>query len=310
MVLFRRTSSQLSERKRHFQAISRTHSLPIRAIAEPCLCSPVLPTELLDSIVHIAVTDALSSNIPDVFSPLKAIAMASWTLRELVFRHYLRTLHLTTDTQWASMYMLLLSLEARQDGSRGFTCVKYVFLPSPNSQSSIYAYRNLSAPTKILTPKLTRLAMFTNLQDLTLNFSSEGLSTQHLCAKRIFQNLIDSSALKLTCLTLTALPRIDASLLRVISLSFPGIVNLYLSCTERLDFSHCWYCLEQSMDLAVHCPIPQRYLDAQDMAVRRYQRSHISYSSLPLNRPHSPKPSDPSRISLTCTWVYTFPRTT
>ncbi|KAF8912371.1 hypothetical protein CPB85DRAFT_1252662 [Mucidula mucida] len=245
----RRTSSQLSERKRHFQAISRTHSLPIRAIAEPCLCSPVLPTELLDSIVHIAVTDALSSNIPDVFSPLKAIAMASWTLRELVFRHYLRTLHLTTDTQWASMYMLLLSLEARQDGSRGFTCVK-----------------NLSAPTKILTPKLTRLAMFTNLQDLTLNFSSEGLSTQHLCAKRIFQNLIDSSALKLTCLTLTALPRIDASLLRVISLSFPGIVNLYLSCTERLDFSHCWYCLEQSMDLAVHCPIPQRYLDAQDMA--------------------------------------------
>ncbi|KAF9025357.1 hypothetical protein BDZ89DRAFT_1135516 [Hymenopellis radicata] len=251
------TSSQLSERKRHFQVLSRTH----RAIAEPCLSSPVLPTEILDCIVHLAVIDALSSNIPDVFSPLKAIAIASWSLRELVFRHYLRTLHLATDTQWSSTFMLLLSSEARQDGSGGFSWVK-----------------SLSAPTKILTPKLTRLAMFTNLHDLTLNFSSEGLSTQHLCAKRIFQNLLDSPgniALKLTSLTLTALPRIDASLLRVISLSFPRITNLYLSCTERLDFSHCWYCLEQSMDLVVHCPIPQRYLDAQDMAVRRYMRFHF-----------------------------------
>lgn len=126
--------------------------------------------------------------------------------------------------------------------------------------------RTFSAPTKILTKHLSRLLMFTKITDLSLDFLSEGLSTQQLSAKRIFSKLSDCSN-KITCLTITYLPRIDVSFLRLLATNFPQITNLWLSSTERLDFSHCWYCLEESLECTIHSPLPECYIEVEDMAV-------------------------------------------
>lgn len=93
----------------------------------------------------------------------------------------------------------------------------------------------------------------------------EGLSTQHAIAKGICQPLGTSSYL--TSLTLNSLPRIDTPLLVLLAKTFPSLVNLYLSCTERLEERCCWTCFEDSYGITEHSPIPDMFSDAKDLAV-------------------------------------------
>lgn len=117
-----------------------------------------------------------------------------------------------------------------------------------------------------------RLAALTHLEKLVVDFATEGLTTQKLALK-----LIAQASRKLTNLTLTSLPRIDIPLLRLIADTFPCLVDLHLSCTERLDF-HCWNCYEESLGCTTHSPVPGMFYDTRDMAVGRKDFSFLPFT--------------------------------
>ncbi|KAF8880193.1 hypothetical protein BD779DRAFT_1676064 [Infundibulicybe gibba] len=100
------------------------------------------------------------------------------------------------------------------------------------------------------------------LRSLDVQFAQEGLSTQHARLTLLVKNII---ATNLTSLTLSSLPRIDIPLLRLIVKSFPRLVNLHLSCTERLDFNCCWVCFEDSLGCTIHSPVPDSYANPEDL---------------------------------------------
>lgn len=137
--------------------------------------------------------------------------------------------------------------------------------------------RSLCASSRILSYKPTRLGYLTNLHTLSIDFAQEGLSTQHPRIKSLIENFdLASISLKLTSLTLSNLPRIDIVLLRLIAASFPRLTDLYLSCTERLEFGCCWSCFEDSLGCTIHSPIPDDYLDVSDMAVSSCRQLQVS----------------------------------
>jgi hypothetical protein len=95
--------------------------------------------------------------------------------------------------------------------------------------------------------------------------------------------MVSGAYWKLTILTLTALPRIDVPLLSLISRTFPRLIDLYLSSTERLDLTHCWDCFQESLSCTDHSPIPEQYGDADLLVVSHPQSFMIiipSQSSL------------------------------
>lgn len=128
--------------------------------------------------------------------------------------------------------------------------------------------RVLYASPKVLLSKPTHLPRLTKLRVLSLDLASEGLSTQHPSLSSLFRQLGSSnSAFNLTSLTLSNLPRIDIPLLRLLANTFLNLTNLDLCCTERLEFSCCWVCFEDSLSCTAHSPIPEEYADFKDMAV-------------------------------------------
>ncbi|KAK0189224.1 hypothetical protein F5146DRAFT_1205558 [Armillaria mellea] len=206
---------------------------------------------MLDEIIQFALM--LASNDLDYpgFAFIRSFTLASSSFRKIAFHRYLSNLTLNTLSQLDSTFRLLLSLEK---------------VPVVSAFSWV---RTVHAPSGILSaqPYASQLRFLTKLEELSINCNHEGLSTYQQRVKLICTNLTSrSSIISLTTLTLTALPRIEANLLQRIAQSFPCIVNLYLSCTERLNFSHCWYCLEDSLTCTMHSPVPERYLEVQDLA--------------------------------------------
>ncbi|PBK65903.1 hypothetical protein ARMSODRAFT_1087143 [Armillaria solidipes] len=206
---------------------------------------------MLDEIIQFALV--LASNDLDYpgFAFIRSFTLASSSFRKIAFRRYLSRLTLNTLSQLDSTFRLLLSLEK---------------VPVVGAFSWV---RTVHAPSGILSaqPYASQLRFLTNLDELSINCNHEGFSTYQQRFKLICANLTSrSSIMSLTTLTLTALPRIETNLLQRIAQSFPSIVNLYLSCTERLNFSHCWYCLEDSLTCTMHSPVPERYLEVQDLA--------------------------------------------
>ncbi|KAJ6607502.1 hypothetical protein B0H10DRAFT_552166 [Mycena sp. CBHHK59/15] len=152
-------------------------------------------------------------------------------------------------SQWNGIIKLLRSLEQRS----GEECFSWI--------------RSLRAPSKALTLDPVPLAALTHLQELSIDLEAEGLATQHSILKHLLSPITNASH-NLTLLALTSLPRIDIPLLRLIADCFPYLVDLYLSCTERLDFSCCWNCCGESLGLTIHSPVPDMFSDSTDMAVR------------------------------------------
>ncbi|KAG9223895.1 hypothetical protein CCMSSC00406_0004489 [Pleurotus cornucopiae] len=99
---------------------------------------------------------------------------------------------------------------------------------------------------------------------------NEGLSTQHLLMKKFLKHLYrpttGSPYFALTALKLTSLARIDVPLLRLISKNTPALVHLHVSCTERLWYECCWNCYTDNAECFIHSPIPDMFIDADDLA--------------------------------------------
>ncbi|KAG7444473.1 uncharacterized protein BT62DRAFT_971188 [Guyanagaster necrorhizus] len=247
MVLYRRSCSHITERRRRN---ARTLSLPLYENSVT-LTSSQLPTEILDEIVQFALVIASTDLDYPGFAFIRSLTLASSCFRKIVFRRYLSSLTLNTLSQLDNTFKLLLSL-----GDEPFA-------------GAFSWVRTVHAPSGILSaqPHASQLCYLTNLNELSINCNHEGFSTYQQRFKLICVNLTSCSPIMtLTTLTLTALPRIETRMLQRIALSFPSIVNLYLSCTERLNFSHCWCCLEDSLTCTMHSPVPERYLEVHDLA--------------------------------------------
>lgn len=128
--------------------------------------------------------------------------------------------------------------------------------------------RSLCTSSRILSSKHRVLILLTRLQYLSIDLAQEGLSTQHPRLQALLGPLESSARANLTSLTLSSLPRIDALVLRLIAKSFPRLTDLYLSCTERLEFTCCWTCFEDSLGCTIHSPIPDDYINVAELAVR------------------------------------------
>ena len=134
----------------------------------------------------------------------------------------------------------------------------------------ILTSRSLCASSQDLLHVPRQLARFTRLQMLSLDFYHEGLSTQRSRMLQLCNNL--AASFYLTSLTITHLPRIDAPTLRTISHSFPELLDLYLSCTERLDYSCCWICYQESLGCTIHSPIPDTFPNGTMLGVSIIRR--------------------------------------
>ena len=73
----------------------------------------------------------------------------------------------------------------------------------------------------------------------------------------------------ITSLTMTAVPRLDAHLLKIIAQTFPLLVDLHLSSVESLNMDCCPNCFEDSLTLSSHSPIPEIYHNVEILAVKQ-----------------------------------------
>ncbi|KAJ7765410.1 hypothetical protein DFH07DRAFT_363684 [Mycena maculata] len=218
---------------------------------------PILPVELLDHIIEIALGVHGSTKL------LAAIALTSPRFRSMAFRHYFRHVILSDSAKgmsWQRFFRVLRSLEERT----GEECFVWVRSLRAASQTLIPALKSHPiAPSH----SESLAVLSTHLQELSIDLDSEGFVTQHPFLQLLCRHLLPHNTFhKLTMLTLTSLPRIDIPLLRLIAGSFPLLVDLYLSSTERLDF-HCWHCYEESLGLTIHSPVPDMFSDSRAMAV-------------------------------------------
>ncbi|KAI5895128.1 uncharacterized protein SCHCODRAFT_02224258 [Schizophyllum commune H4-8] len=213
-----------------------------------------IPLEIVEYIIQIIVA---KYPIGSLGAPrnLRSLSLTCHSIRHLVLRAYLRDLAILTQWQWEGMLRLSSSIKARysvyyQDG--GLCWTKTLTIPS-----TCIALLNAHA-----------LSSLARLLQLTVDFTDEGLSTQHTRLKLIASNLASRSLTathdQLTALTLTSMPRIDTSMLHLISRCFPLLVDLYISCTERLEDA--WWCFEDSAGCTIHSPIPYVYADETHLA--------------------------------------------
>lgn len=205
--------------------------------------SPRVPLEVIDRIVELT----LDSN---GFSAIESFSRASSMFRRTALRRYMR--HITPESKrhWTKLFRFLEALtesSSKQNNKGGFVWVKFVYAHFSDAKMHIIAPRSICASSRDLMYAPGKLGSFIRLQTLSLDFYHEGLSTQKT---RILQ-----------------LPGIDTTTLRLIANAFPELLDLYLSCAERLEYSCCWYCYEDSLEGTIHSPIPEMFSSATSLAV-------------------------------------------
>lgn len=135
----------------------------------------------------------------------------------------------------------------------------------------IYAHtttsRSISFPSFALTPTPVDLLGFTLVSSLSIDFSHEGLVTQQPVVSRLFERI---NSTQLTSLTLTALPRIDVPLLKLIARTVPHLTTLAISSIERLDSACCEDCFYESASRVIHSPVPDMFAEVGGLAVSRF----------------------------------------
>ena len=110
------------------------------------------------------------------------------------------------------------------------------------------------------------LQSFQALQHVQITFSGNSVMQQRENINTVL-HLLPST---LTNLILEDLADIDMRTLSTIGRTFGNLSSLELSCTERLDDSCCWACLEESASLVWHSPIPDMFRDVEHFTVRPY----------------------------------------
>ncbi|KAL1742120.1 hypothetical protein HDZ31DRAFT_43950 [Schizophyllum fasciatum] len=213
-----------------------------------------IPLEIVNYVIKIVLARHRVGS-PKVFRELSALSLACHSLRHLVLRAYLRDVVISTRRQWEGHSHLAFSIENR-------------YLPC-YLEGGLSWTRTLSLPSTCIARSNAPILMhLTRLRQLSLDFAQDGLSTQHTRLQLIVNNLTlrmpSATCDQLTALTLTSLPRIDVSMLRLVARHFPLLADLYLSCTERLEDT--WWSFEDSASCTLHSPIPYVYADENHLA--------------------------------------------
>ena len=140
--------------------------------------------------------------------------------------------------------------------------------------------RSLYASSDVLlsVPSLV-FASFRLLKDLWIDFRREGLMTQG----PVLNFLFDIANTNLTSLTMTALPRLDPHLLKIVAQTFPSLIDLHLSTVESLDTDCCPSCFEDSLTRSSHSPILDIYPNVEMLAVRNHFMISLSDTTMRLN---------------------------
>ena len=126
----------------------------------------------------------------------------------------------------------------------------------------------VSSNVLLLEPSLCP-ASFKLLKDLWIGFRREGLMTQHPVLRFLFLSTAYTGYFSnLTSLTITALPRLDTNVLKIVAQTFPWLIDLHLSSVENLSIDCCPSCFEDSLSLWSHSPIPEIYPTVEILAVR------------------------------------------
>jgi hypothetical protein len=125
--------------------------------------------------------------------------------------------------------------------------------------------RELHTTAYNLTSGSLTLDTFSNLQHLSLDLSSEGLCTQQSRIRLLFKSLPTKNSISHLCLSYV--PRIGAPLLKTIASKLPKLRSLHLTSLDRLDYTCCWNCLNETASCARITPIPEVYATAENLAV-------------------------------------------
>lgn len=135
------------------------------------------------------------------------------------------------------------------------------------TKNGVYT-RSLYASSDVLLSE-ARLAFtsFRLLKDLWIDFRREGLMTQRPVLNSLLVSITDGS-LNLTSLTMTAVPRLDIHLLKIVAKTFPSLTNLHLSTVEGLIIECCPNCFQDSLTRSTHSPVPDIYPNVEMLAVR------------------------------------------
>ncbi|KAG6861259.1 hypothetical protein C0995_002067 [Termitomyces sp. Mi166 len=224
-----------------------------------------VPIELLDRIIEFFIAQLPSESNTRRFVSIASLTLTSKTIRQLTLRRFFHDLYPMSREEWAAILRILSSLNTSPAVGREVSGFGWV--------------RNLYTPSKVLSHKSARLHWLSHLRTLFIDLAQEGLSTQHPTIASIFSSLAPCITYpNLSSLTLSSLPRIDCLLLSLIARTFPRLVDLYLSCTERIEFDCCWACFEDSLGCTLHSPVPDDYLDVIKMAVRLTGFVRIAYA--------------------------------
>ncbi|KAF7308536.1 Deacetylase sirtuin-type domain-containing protein [Mycena chlorophos] len=221
-------------------------------LSAPAFIATTLPAELVDMIIQLFLHSPRNTTLTSsaLFSLITPLSLTSTLFRKLALQHFFRRIVLLeTDArkanrEWTRLFRLLVSL------ANNYTrdCYNWVRCLTTTSNALIGPYQ------------LANLAIFPQLQELALDFASDGLATQKFTLQ-----LLDEAPRMLTVLRLSSLPSITLPLLRSVASRFPFLARLHLSATERLEY-HCWDCYEESLGCTIHSPIPGVFSDVEHMA--------------------------------------------
>jgi hypothetical protein len=228
--------------------------------------SPRVPLEVIDRIVEL-ILQAPGSN---GFSAIESFSRASSMFRRTALRRYMRHITPMSKRHWTNLFRFLEALtESSEQNKGGFVWVKFVYAHFSDAikDGHIIAPRSICASSRDILYAPGKLERFISLQTLSLDFYHEGLSTQQTRILQLCRNFNPAAFIYLKSLTVTHLPRIDTTTLRLIANAFPELLDLYLSCAERLEYSCCWYCYEDSFEGTIHSPIPEMFSNATSLAV-------------------------------------------
>ncbi|TFK52022.1 hypothetical protein OE88DRAFT_1679669 [Heliocybe sulcata] len=192
----------------------------LHAVRKKC----ALPAELLDHIISLVLVNVS----PRSFSTIASFSLASYQFRQVALRQWFSILKVSSVATFTN----LCSVNGLYSWVRYLLCTSFTLLPKP-----------------------TNVARFQNLESVIIDCQLIGQNKQYQTLKHILSPITR----RITVLKLTALSRIDAATLRLISSVSPNLKVLELSCAERLEYSCCLDCFEESASCIIYAPVPRLY---------------------------------------------------
>ncbi|KAF8652165.1 hypothetical protein AX16_004522 [Volvariella volvacea WC 439] len=204
-----------------------------------------IPLEVVDKIIQF-MTPTKGWGKAD-FKALIPLLLTSQAFRFLTLRRLFEHLRVESATDWKAVFRFL----SNQD--------------EPISSLGLTWIRRLEVSSRVLFLKPSAFPPLSRLRTLKVDCSEVTLGTQ-IGRLKMLADRFSGSPTHLVSLTLTNLVRIDVLDLRLLAQTFPALVDLSLSCTERIDLTCCWICYEESLELICHSPLHGRFANVEDLA--------------------------------------------